>query len=434
MKIDFRFAAVLLYAASAYAQSEATSDAIRFRIQAGGRDQYKLAIPKPIGDGDGSKTVVDVASLDLALSGYFRVLDPAGFLANLAVEGVSINPQDWKNVGAEGVMKARATAYGDDIKYEFRLYEIAKGNQPVLSHDYRGPRAQTRMVVHEWCGEVLRYFTNEDNFFRSRIAFTAQSGNHRDVLAMDWDGSRSAQLTSNRSQNLLPAWSPGGGELAVTSFIGGKPDLYVMPAAGGKLKPISMRSGLNMGAAYSPDGSKIAVTLSQDGNSEIYLLTRAGQILKRLTNNPYIDTSPSWSPDGSRIAFVSDRHGSPQIWVMNADGSNQHLVTYKGKYNQTPVWCPRKDTPLIAFTARDEKLNYDIFTLNVETGEILRVTEGHGSNQHPSWAPNGRAIAYESSRGGIWISTADGHIERQVYRGSAASPTWGPQLPSALAK
>src|SRR6185295_19377298 len=153
-------------------------------------------------------------------------------------------------------------------------------------------------------------------------------------------------------------------------------------------------------AAYSPDGSKIAATLSQDGNSEIYLLSSTGAVLKRLTNTPFIDTSPSWSPDGSRIAFVSDRHGTPQIWIMSADGSGQQKLTRRGNYNQTPRFSPRKETPLIAFTARDEKLAYDIFTINPETGELQRITEGHGSNQNPSWAPNGRAVAYESSRGG----------------------------------
>jgi len=81
---------------------------------------------------------------------------------------------------------------------------------------------------------------------------------------------------------------------------------------------------------------------------------------------------------------------------------------------------------LVAFTARDEKFSYDIFVINVDTGELTRVTEGRGSNQKPTWAPNGRAIAYESTRGGIWISTADGRTERQIFKGNAATPAWGP--------
>jgi TolB protein len=108
---------------------------------------------------------------------------------------------------------------------------------------------------------------------------------------------------------------------------------------------------------------------------------------------------------------------------MNADGSGQRL-TRVGDYNQEPAWCPVAST-LVAFSGRDRNLNCDIFTINVVTGAIARVTQGQGiSNQHPSWAPNGRAIIYESSRGGLWISTADGGTERQVYKASAVAPQW----------
>jgi TolB protein len=112
---------------------------------------------------------------------------------------------------------------------------------------------------------------------------------------------------------------------------------------------------------------------------------------------------------------------------MGADGSGQTKVTRRGNYNQEPSWNPRKDQPLIAFSARDEKYAYDVFSINVDTGEYIRVTEGHGNNLHPTWAPNGRAVAYQSSRGGLWVSTADGRTERQVYRGSVVAPQWGPQ-------
>ncbi len=184
-----------------------------------------------------------------------------------------------------------------------------------------------------------------------------------------------------------------------------------------------------MGGAFSPDGTKIAATLSQDGNSEIYLLSRDGAVLKRLTNNPL----------HRHLAVVVARRFAHRLRLRSlrlaADLDDErrrhepdHASRRRGNYNQTPSWTPRKDVSLIAFTARDEKYNYDIFTINADTGEILRITEGHGSNQHPSWAPNGRAIAYESSRGGVWISTFDGRTERQVYKGAASSPAWSPLL------
>jgi TolB protein len=410
------------------ARAQSADDAIRFKITAGGRDLYKLAVPMPLGDHGTAQTALDVLSNDLALSSYFKVVDAKATLANLSAEQLTINPVDWRNIGAEGVVKTRATAYGSEVKYEFRLFEVAKGPDPVLSKDYRGSMQMARQLAHQFAADVVKYYTGEDSFFASRITFAGDTGAHRrDIFTMDWDGAALQSITKS-SQNILPSWSPTGAEIAYTSFINRNPDLYIIPAAGGKPRLLSARQGLNMGAAWSPDGTKIAATLSQDGNSEIYLLSPTGQILKRLTNTPFIDTSPTWSPDSSRIAFVSDRYGSPQIWVMNADGSGQQRLTRRGNYNQTPSWCPRKDVPLIAFTARDEKYAYDVFTINVDTGDLVRVTEGHGSNQHPSWAPNGRAVAYESSRGGVWISTADGRTERQVYKGSAVAPQWGPSL------
>jgi len=415
-----------LSTATDVAAQPASDDVVRFKIQAGGRDQLKLAMPLPIGDGGAALALQTVVGNDLALSGFFKILDPKAFLANLAAEGLTIHAQDWKNVGAEGVIKARATPYGNEIKIELKLYEVSKGDTPVLEREYKGSQVKVRQFAHAWAGEVVKYFTGEDSFFTTKMAFSAGTAKlRRDVYVMDWDGANVFPLTRS-SQNVLPNWSPSGGEIVFTSYLAGKPDLYVTPVGGGKPKSISGRPGLNIGAAYSPDGSKIAVTLSQDGNSEIYLLSRDGAILKRLTNNPFIDTSPSWSPDGSRIAFVSDRLGSPQIFVMNADGSNQRRLSTRGNYNQTPAWCPRSDLHLVAFTARDEKFSYDIFVINVDTGELTRVTEGRGSNQKPTWAPNGRAIAYESTRGGIWISTADGRTERQIFKGNAATPAWGP--------
>jgi TolB protein len=420
--------ALALVVAAGMPSHAQTDDAVRFKISAGGRDLYKIAVPLPLGDHAEAQTAADVMSNDLLMSGFFKVIDAKATLANLQAEQLTINPQDWRNVGAEGVIKARATPYGGEVKYEFRLFELTKGDQPVLSKDYRGAATQARWLTHQWAAEVVKYYTGENSFFASRIAFSSDTGKHRrDVFSMDWDGAGMQQVTT-AWQNILPSWSPSGGELVFTSFLAGKPDLYVVAAGGGKPRPISARPGLNMGGAFSPDGSKIACTLSQDGNSEIYLLGRDGSVLKRLTNNPFIDTSPTWSPDGSRIAFVSDRHGNPQIWVMGADGGGQAKVTRRGNYNQTPAWTPRKEAPLIAFTARDEKYAYDVFTVNADSGEMTRLTEGHGSNQHPSWAPNGRAVAYESSRGGVWISTADGRTERQVWKGNASAPSWGPSL------
>ena len=394
------------------------------------RDLYKIAVPRLVGDAPAGSLAAEVISYDLGISGWFKVLDPRSFLAHLEQEGTGLVVGDWRNVGAEGVTKGRATVEGDSLALEFKLYEIGRGDTPVLEKNYKGSKSQLRGFAHQWSAEVVKHFTGEESFFSSKIAFSASTGpGHKDIFAMDYDGAGAYQVTHNGSQNILPAWSPNGAQIAFTSFLRGNPDLYLIASGGGRGKRISDRPGVNMGAAFSPDGSRIAVTLSQDGNPEIYLLGADGSIMRRLTDNQFIDSSPAWSPDGGQLAFVSNRHGTPQIWTMSSSGAGQQRLTRKGNYNQEPAWCPSAKgcpQPTIAFTARDEQGNFDCFTINVASGEMARLTEGQGSNQHPTWAPNGKALAMASSRGGIWLTTADGKTQVQAYKGGAEVPTWGP--------
>jgi TolB protein len=411
--------------ASAFAQQQS---AVVIELDNPKRGLYPLAVPRGSeSDPALAAEAESIMGFDLEVSGWFDVLDPRSFLADLRAEGLGVEPQKWKDVGAFGVIKYRVTRAGGDIVLDARLYETEKGKTAVLSRSYRGKDLRT--LVHTWCNEVVKYYTGETGFFGSRIAFVTRGSRGKQVMAMDFDGHGVYSLTRNASLNILPAWSPDGSKVAFTSYMRNNPDLYVVGAGGGRPERVSKYPGMNTGASWSPDGTRFAVTLSKDGNPEIYVISVKGQILRRLTDNRHIDTSPVWSPDGREIAFVSDRHGGPQIFVMNADGSNQRRVSKNGNYNTTPVWSPRKGKRIIAYTTRDQG-NYDIVTLDIATGDMVRITQGQGNNEEPSFAPNGRAIAFASTRkegAGIYIANVDGSGKQQrVYKGSATTIDWGP--------
>jgi TolB protein len=405
------------------ARADTPSGGVVIDVKGANRTLYPIAVPaSQEGDAAAAREIAQVASFDLSVAGVFKVLDPAGFLADLKAEGLIIDPQKWKDVGAFGVIKYRATA----SEIEFRLYETSKGATSVLSKVY--PRkGDTRTIAHRFCNEVVKYYTGEPGFFGSKIAFTVKGRTASAIYAMDFDGANAYQISNNSSQNILPAWSPTGGQIIYTSFMRNNPDLYVAPAGGGRPNKLSSQRGMNTGAAWSPDGKQIALTLSKDGNPEIYVISAAdGSVVRRITNDRAIDTSPAWSPDGSQLAFVSDRNGGPQIFVVPAAGGAARQVSFNGSYNTTPTWMPKAGKHVIAYTTRDGN-TYDIVALDLDTKTMVRVTQSEGSNEEPSFSPNGRAIAFARAGQGVFIANADGTGKAvKVWSGSATGVDWGP--------
>lgn len=414
-------AVALVASSSVQAQPAQSGTVIDVSGTKGGK--YPIALPTAPANDAVAKEIAQVQTFDFTVAGPFKVLDPKSFLADLRGEGLGIDPQKWKDVGAYGVIKYRAT--GDTI--EFKLYEVSKGNKPSLEKSYKRAGTNTRNIVHRWANEVLKYYTGEPGFFGSKIAFTAKGKGRSAIMAMDFDGHNVYRVSNNSSTNILPTWSPSGGQIAYTSFMRANPDLYVAPAGGGRPKRLSRQRGMNTGASYSPDGSKIAVTLSKDGNPEIYVIRASdGSILSRLTKDRAIDTSPTWSPNGAEIAFVSDRNGGPQIFVMSASGGAAKQVSFNGNYNTTPTWSPQKGKRILAYTTRDGG-KYDIVTLDLDTKQMTRITQNEGSNEEPSFSPDGRAVAFSRAGQGIFIANADGTGKAvKVYSGSTTGVDWGP--------
>ena len=396
------------------------------------RTKYPIAIPMATtGDKKTSKEIHQVANFDMGVAGWFRVLDSSALPKNLASEGTSIDPTAWKGIGAFGVVKFRSVVTGNRLTITFKLYEIEKGSSAVLQKTYKGSKKDARGFTHAFCNAMVKHFTGEDGFFGSKITFASKGrGASKRIKAMDFDGNKPYSVSRNRYVNILPAFSPDGSRIAYTSYMRDNPDLYVASAGGGRPKRISKRYGMNTGATWSPDGSKIALTLSKDGNPEIYVISSSsGKIIKRLTKNRHIDTSPNWSPDGKEIAFVSDRQGSPQVYVVKAGGGTPKKVSKNGSYNTTPQWSPVSGQRKLVYTTSDGGA-FDIVVLDLDGGKMTRITQKEGNNEEPSFAPNGRAVAFASSRksgSGIYIANADGTGDAKlVYRGSATSVDWGP--------
>jgi len=416
----------LLLAASSAGAQRAAIDFERAKVQ-----PFPIAVANPGSNGEAAKTIVEILRADFDRSGLFKVLDPRSFLADPAKEGVDEKTIDWKPwvaVGAQGLLKVDAAAEGDGVKVSYRLFDPPRA--ALVSSGSRSAGADgLRAVAHRIADEIVKFYTQEPGDFATRIAYVRHGAEGKQIVVADSDGAGAATVTG-AGINLLPTFAPDGRSVAITSFRDGRgAHIYSVDLSSGAIAPLILAGDFAGGASYAPDGLRFAYSASLKDNTDIFLAQADGAASRRLTEDRGIDISAAFSPDGKQIAFVSDRGGSPQIYVMGADGKGARRLTFEGRYNQEPAWSPKGD--LIAFCGRDERNVFDVFTVEVATGKIKRLTDSKGNSDRPAWSPTGRHLLFASTRTGkkqIWMMTADGENQRQVTneKAGASEPAWGP--------
>jgi len=373
---------------------------------------------------------------DIAFASIYSLLDRKFYkIVGQRVDPSSVDYYGWESVGTDVLVLGSAEIQGKKLVSEVRIYAI-KAKQQLFGKRYEGSADAARSLAHHISDDILRLAGGYRSVAQTKIAFSSdrRGGQSKEIYVMDYDGFAPSQrpLTVNRSLNLTPSWSPDARALAYISYRAGRPDLYrafIYEGRGENLVAGPDRA-MTFTPAWSPDGAKIAFTSTRDGNSEIYVVNRDGSDARRLTHHPSIDTSPCWSPNGREIAFTSDRSGAPQIYVMDADGLNLRRISFEGSYNDSAAWSPSSEFSEIAWASRIERGPFDIAVLNLKTNQVRQLTTGRGSNESPSWSPNGMHLVFTSSRTGssqIFTMNRDQSNQRQVTReGNNTTPKWSP--------
>jgi TolB protein len=388
-----------------------------------------------------ARTIAEVLWNDLNYEREFYMIPRDTYKSIPPAVSIGEPPFDsWRELGADGLVLGSVQKTGNTVIVDMRLFRVGS-RQQVYARQYTGSAANPRLYAHTISDEIHETQRNLRGVARTKITFSSDRNRERiaanlvnrdeevyvkEVYIIDYDGANPRRITVNRQLNVTPAWSPDARSIAYTSWRTGFMDVYISNIYQGTMvTPLKgTPSSQNWLPAFSPDGTRIAFTSNRDGNAELYVANRDGSGARRLTNHAGIDTSPTWSPSGTQIAFVSDRTGTPNVYIVAIDGLGLRRISFDN--SDRPTWSPAPYNE-IAYTARTGP-GYDIKVLDIAKGETRQLTFGEGSNESPAWAPNGRHLAFMSTRAGnsqIFTVDRDGRNMRQLTReGKNEMPNW----------
>jgi TolB protein len=162
---------------------------------------------------------------------------------------------------------------------------------------------------------------------------------------------------------------------------------------------------------------------------------RSAQEVRQLTHHEAIDYHPILSPSGKEVLFTSRRGETAALFRIPFEGGEPTQVPIGLTGDLYSDWQPDEQT--IVFDARPSGGPPDIYRYWLASGEIRQLTDHPGMDGHPCFSPDGKQIAFMSTRGGngdIWIMDVDGlnllqlthHPEEEWH------PQWSPDGQSIL--
>jgi Tol biopolymer transport system component len=173
---------------------------------------------------------------------------------------------------------------------------------------------------------------------------------------------------------------------------------------------------------------------------EIMIADADGKNQRVLAPHGEIEYSPAYSPDGKWVVFTQERGGLSDIYRIHPDGTGLERLTDDPAFDDQGSLSP--DGRLLAFISTRGSGAANLWLLDLSTKKYRSLTSGQAGNFRPTWSPDGVWIAFSSDRDttpgiypgqwetlqstGIYIIHPDGSGLRRITKpsGVAASPAW----------
>ena len=240
---------------------------------------------------------------------------------------------------------------------------------------------------------------------------------------------------------LYPRWSPDGRWIAFQRGDSIRFDVFVAPATGGEPRQLTRDNNMMSGFAWLPDSTGIVYSSSRGGTMPylptlgLWQVTLRDGSVRRVTSGETSYVSPDISKSGAIL--VGRMKLQTDIWKFPVDGLPAEnvrrgvRVTRQTGQVLTPTASPGDKE--VAFLS-DSGGHANLWVVNTESGGLRQITHERDPNVAlgvPVWSPDGRAIAFVSSRGnqgltfGVWLVDPDGSNLRNIAN-PGLGPAWSP--------
>ena len=241
------------------------------------------------------------------------------------------------------------------------------------------------------------------------LVYISNEPGNLDIFVAEANGSNPVNITNTAFNEVEPAWSPDGTKIAYASDEFGDYDIFVFDLNTMSSTQITTSGANDRQPAWSPDGSQLAFASDRNNlnvNNDVFVVNvsnlGAGSFSPTvLLSTPADEQQPTWSPDGSQIAYMSDAagDGTNNIYVANvADPSTPVQITTSPETANTsnqPEWSGNN---VIVFSADpDANGNREIFTINPDGSNQVRLTTNGANDRIPYWSPDNSKIYYTSN-------------------------------------